>query len=335
MSNIAVIGSGAWGTALALSFARNPAHRIALWSHSTGVANTISGTRENTQFLPGFTLPDSIQPTIDMAEALRGAEIVVTVVPSHHARRVYSNLLPLLEPSQILVSATKGIEDETYLRMSEVIAELLLTRSLTLPVAVLSGPSFAQEVAAGSPTAVTLACTDHDVAVHLQQAFTGPTLRVYTSDDVVGVEIGGSLKNVIAIASGIVTGLELGTNSAAALITRGLAEMTRLAIACGGRGETLSGLAGIGDLVLTCTGGLSRNRGVGIALGQGRTLPEVVAALHGKVAEGIRTTRAALGLAREHGVEMPITEQVAQILYDHKPPKVAMRDLLARPGRNE
>jgi glycerol-3-phosphate dehydrogenase (NAD(P)+) len=335
MSNIAVIGSGAWGTALALSFARNPAHHISLWSHSANVAETISLTRENANFLPGFPVPDSIHVTTQLDEALTGAEIIVTAVPSHHARRVYSQLLPLLQPNQILVSATKGIEDETYLRMSEVIAELLASRNLALPIAVLSGPSFAQEVAAGSPTAVTLACTDLEIAQQLQAAFTSPSLRIYSSDDVTGVEIGGSLKNVIAIASGIVTGLDLGTNSAAALITRGLAEVTRLAIACGGRGETLSGLAGIGDLVLTCTGGLSRNRAVGIALGHGQTLPEIVASLHGKVAEGIRTTRAAQGLARQHQVEMPITDQVAQILYDHKSPKIAIRDLLARPGRNE
>jgi glycerol-3-phosphate dehydrogenase (NAD(P)+) len=335
MSNIAVVGSGAWGTALALSFSRNPLHQITLWSHSAGVASAITHTRENAQFLPGYPLPDSIYATSNLAEAISGADIIVTVVPSHHTRRVYMDMLPLLLPSHVLVSATKGIEDESYLRMSQVIAEVIAARSLVLPVGVLSGPSFAQEVAAGNPTAVTLACADHDVALLLQQAFTSPAMRIYTSDDVTGVEIGGSLKNVIAIASGIVTGLNLGTNSAAALITRGLAEITRLAIACGGRGETLSGLAGIGDLVLTATGGLSRNRAVGIALGHGQNLNEVVAGLHGKVAEGIRTTHAALGLARLHHVEMPITDQVAQILYNNKPPKIAIRDLLARPGRDE
>ena len=198
MSNIAVIGSGAWGTALALSFAKNPIHRLTLWAHSANVAETISATRENSHFLPGFPLPETIHATSQLEEAVVGAEIIVTAVPSHHARRVFSQLGPLLQPNQVLVSATKGIEDETYLRMSEVIAELLLTRSLALPIAVLSGPSFAEEVAAGRPTAVTLACADLEIAQQLQAAFTGPALRIYSSDDVTGVEIGGSLKNVIA-----------------------------------------------------------------------------------------------------------------------------------------
>jgi glycerol-3-phosphate dehydrogenase (NAD(P)+) len=240
---------------------------------------------------------------------------------------------PHLRPQQVIVSATKGIEEETHLRMSEVIASVFAPAAPV--IAVLSGPSFAQEVAAGNPTAVTLACLDSPTALLLQQAFSSPAMRVYTSDDVIGVEIGGSLKNVIALAAGMVTGLDLGPNSAAALITRGLAEITRLAVACGGRAETLSGLAGLGDLVLTATGGLSRNRTVGLALGKGELLPDVIASLHGKVAEGIRTTRAALGLARQHGVEMPITEQIGEILYNNKPPRTAMRDLLARPGRTE
>jgi glycerol-3-phosphate dehydrogenase (NAD(P)+) len=333
MSNISILGSGAWGTALALSFARDPRNRVTLWSHSESVALTLQNQRENQHFLPGFQLPASIEVTSSLDAALRDAEIVLTAVPSHHARRVFQQMAPHLLPSQVIVSATKGIEDGTYLRMSQVIAEVVAGRCAA--IGVLSGPSFAQEVAAGNPTAVTLACLDHSVALKLQQAFSGPAFRVYTSDDVTGVEIGGSLKNVIAIASGMVTGLELGTNSVAALITRGLAEITRLAVACGGHAETLSGLAGLGDLVLTATGGLSRNRTVGIALGKGQTLPEIVAGLHGKVAEGIRTTHAALGLARSLDVEMPITEQVGEILYENKPPKIAMRDLLARPGRVE
>jgi glycerol-3-phosphate dehydrogenase (NAD(P)+) len=333
MSNIAVIGSGAWGTALALTFARNPMNRVTLWSHNPAAALSMQQQRENLHFLPGFALPECIRITSSLEEALVDAEVVLTAVPSHHTRHVFQEMAPHLRHAQLIVSATKGIEDETYLRMSEVMADVLSPRHPV--IGVLSGPSFAQEVAACSPTAVTLACASHDAAVHLQQAFSSPAMRVYTSDDVIGVEIGGSLKNVIALASGMVAGLELGTNSAAALITRGLAEITRLAIACGGRGETLSGLAGMGDLVLTATGGLSRNRTVGMALGRGQSLPEIVANLHGKVAEGIRTTRAALGLARHFGVEMPITEQVGKILYEGKPPKVAMRDLLARPGRTE
>lgn len=332
MSDIAVIGSGAWGTALALTFARNPLNRVTLWSHSVAVAETLLGTRENRQFLPGFQLPESIRVTSSLHEALVGAEVVLTAVPSHHMRHVLTEMLPHLRPEQVIVSATKGIEDETYLRMSEVIAGMLPRETI---IAALSGPSFAQEVAAGNPTAITLACQDEQTALALQQAFSSPAMRVYTSDDVIGVEIGGSLKNIIALAAGMVTGLELGPNSAAALITRGLAEITRLATASGGRAETLSGLSGLGDLVLTATGGLSRNRTVGVALGKGQSLPEIVAGLHGKVAEGIRTTRAALGLARRLYVEMPITEQVGAILYDNKPPKRAMRDLLARPGRTE
>lgn len=333
MSKIAVVGSGAWGTALALSFARNPLNQVALWSHSDAVAATLNQKRENEHFLPGFVLPDKIEVTCDLSAAIAGAEIVLTAVPSHHARRVLGEMRPHLLPEQVVVSATKGIEDESYLRMSQIIAEVLQKGSDS--IAVLSGPSFAQEVAAANPTAVTVACTRHETAVELQHYLSGPALRIYTSDDIIGVEIGGALKNVIAIASGIVTGLELGANSAAALITRGLAEITRLAVACGGRAETLSGLAGLGDLVLTATGGLSRNRSVGVALGTGQELPEIVSGLHGKVAEGIRTTRAALGLARQHGIEMPITHQIGEILYEHKPPRTAMRDLLARPGRDE
>jgi glycerol-3-phosphate dehydrogenase (NAD(P)+) len=336
MSRIAVIGSGAWGTALALSLSHHKSHHVRLWSHSEIVAESIRTSRENSHFLPGFSIPEKILITTSMREAAADAEIVLTVAPSHHVRHVYSELLPLLNSEQILVSATKGIEDQSYLRMSQVIAEVLAKRKLDLPVAVLSGPSFAQEVAAGRPTAVTLALAgNHLLAERLQADFTSPALRIYTSEDVTGVEIGGSLKNVIAIASGIVAGLGLGSNSAAALITRGLAEITRLAVASGGRAETLSGLAGIGDLVLTATGALSRNRAVGLGLGHGQSLPEIVAGLHGKVAEGIRTTRAALGLARLNSVEMPITEQVAAILYDDKPPLRAISDLLARPGRDE
>ena len=235
-------------------------------------------------------------------------------MPSEHLRATYEHFAPLLRADQIIVSATKGIEDHTLLRMSEVIQETLAKQSLDLPIGVLSGPSFAQEVAAGSPTALTIASTDNVLAARIQREFSGATLRLYTNDDVVGVELGGALKNVIAIASGIVTGLGLGHNTAAALITRGIAEITRLAIACGGRRETLAGLSGIGDLVLTCTGSLSRNRLVGIELGKGRQLDEILEGLHGKVAEGVRTTFAACGLARKHGIEMPITEQMAAIL---------------------
>jgi len=256
-------------------------------------------------------------------------------MPSEHLRVIYQQIAPLLGSNQGLISATKGIEDGTHLRMSEVMSEVLLAHGLQLPIAVLSGPTFAYEVAAGLPTALTAASSDASFAERVQKDFSSQRLRVYTNEDVVGVELGGALKNVIAIATGIAAGLELGHNAMAALITRGIAEVTRLAVACGGRGETLAGLSGIGDLVLTCTGSLSRNRSVGIALGQGRNLDETLKSLGGKVAEGIRTTPAALGLARRHGIEMPITEQMDAILRTNKHPRDAMRDLMSRPGRDE
>lgn len=335
MSRIAVMGSGAWGTAIALSLAKRGGHDVALWSHSMDVSETIRECGENKAFLPGFAIPKSICVTASIEEALRDAEIVVSVMPSHHVRASYEQFAPFLRSGQLLVSATKGIEDETLLRMSEVIADVLDGFGLSLPVGVLSGPSFAQEVAAGYPTAITIASADAELAALVQREFGSQALRLYTNDDVVGVELGGALKNVIAIAAGIVAGLGLGHNSAAALITRGIAETTRLAVACGGRSETLAGLSGIGDLVLTCTGTLSRNRTVGIELGKGRRLAEILAGLHGKVAEGVRTTSAALGLARKHNVEMPITEQVAAILDEDKSPQEAMRELMSRPGRDE
>ncbi len=291
---------------------------------------------ENTVFLSGFPVPKSIRTTPNIEEALRDAEIVVSVMPSHHVRASYEQFASHLHAGQLLVSATKGIEDGTLLRMSEVIADVLVNSELSLPIGVLSGPSFAQEVAAGFPTAITVASQNAGLATRVQREFGSQTLRLYTNEDVVGVELGGALKNVIAIAAGIVSGLGLGHNSAAALITRGIAENNlRLAVACGGRSETLSGLSGIGDLVLTCTGSLSRNRTVGIELGKGCKLAEILAGLHGKVAEGVRTTSAALGLARHYGVEMPITEQVAAILQEDKSPLDAMRELMSRPGRDE
>jgi glycerol-3-phosphate dehydrogenase (NAD(P)+) len=236
----------------------------------------------------------------------------------------------MLTRDQIVVSATKGLEETSLLRMSQVIASLTNN-----PYGVLSGPSFAAEVAAGIPTAIVAAAATTTVALTIQREFSSSTLRLYTNDDVAGVELGGALKNVIALAAGVVNGLDLGYNAGAALITRGIAEMTRLAVACGGRRQTLAGLSGIGDLVLTCTGSLSRNRTVGTELGKGRALPEILAGLEGKVAEGVRSTAAALGLAARYGVEMPITEQMDAILHRGKSPREAIRDLMARPGRDE
>lgn len=336
MSRIAIIGSGSWGTAIALGLARRGDHAIALWSHSAAIAEAIRTERENTTYLPGFSIPSQVISESNLASALAGAEIVISVIPSQHARTVYQQMAGLLTPEQLIVSATKGIEDGTFLRMSQVIEQVLAdSHHAQMQCAVLSGPSFAQEVAAGAPTAITIAATDNQVASHLQEALSAPALRLYTNDDVIGVELGGALKNVIAIAAGIASGLGLGHNSAAAIITRGVAEITRLAVACGGQRETLAGLSGLGDLVLTCTGPLSRNRSVGVELGKGRQLPEILAQLRGKVAEGVRTTSAALGLAHEYGVEMPITEQMSAILNHGKSPQDAIRELMARPGREE
>jgi glycerol-3-phosphate dehydrogenase (NAD(P)+) len=334
MSKISILGGGAWGTAIALSLARRGGHELTLWTHSEETASSIHATRENSGFLPGFIIPGTIAVTTDPELAIVPAEILVSVMPSHHVRASYQDFAPWLRPGQVLVSATKGIEDGSYLRVSQIIAEVLAQRDLQLPCAVLSGPSFAQEVAAGSPTAVTIASADPEIAARVQREFSSATLRLYTNDDVIGVELGGALKNVIAIAAGVVSGLGLGHNSTAALITRGIAEVTRLAIACGGRRETLAGLSGLGDLVLTCTGALSRNRRVGVELGKGLPLAAILDQLKGKVAEGVRTTSAALGLAQLHGVELPIAEQVAATLKG-KSPVQAMQELMVRPGREE
>ena len=330
MSRIAILGAGAWGTALALSLARRGGHELCLWSHSAPLAEQLADAGENLRYLPGFTLPVDIQITSDLPRAIFEADILLCVTPSQHLRGVITHIAPLLTRNQIILSATKGIEETTFLRMSQVVAAVANN-----PFAVLSGPSFAQEVAAGMPTAVVAASTSLPIAQTIQRDFTSPSLRVYTNDDVPGVELGGAMKNVIALAAGVANGLSLGYNSSAALITRGIAEMTRLAIACGGRRQTLAGLSGVGDLVLTCTGSLSRNRAVGIELGRGRALPDIIASLNGKVAEGVGSTAAALGLAARYAVEMPITEQMDAILHHNKSPREAIRELMSRPGRDE
>jgi glycerol-3-phosphate dehydrogenase (NAD(P)+) len=331
VSRIAVIGAGAWGTALSIVLARGGRHQVRLWAYEREVCDSIQARRTNDLFLPGFNIPDGIEATNSLPSALEGCSFVLAVMPSHHARALYSAMRTSLPPEVIIVSATKGLEQETYKRMTEVAAEA----HGGARIAALSGPSFAKEVARGDPTALTIACSDSEVAAFLQREFSDPMFRVYTNDDVIGVELGGALKNVIAIAAGIAEGLGFGHNTAAALITRGLAEMTRLAVACGARRETLAGLSGMGDLVLTCTGGLSRNRTVGAELGRGRKLPEIMAGMHGMVAEGVLTTDAALGLARKHGIEMPISEQMQEILHAQKSPREAIRDLMSRPGKDE
>jgi len=330
LSRITILGAGAWGTALALTLARRGGHDIALWSHSPVLAEQLSETGENILYLPGFTLPAGIAVTADLPGAIFEADTIVCAMPSQRLRGIVAHVAPLLTRNQLLVSAAKGIEEDTFLRMTQVIASITNN-----PSAVLSGPTFAQEVAAGTPSAIVAASMEARFAQAIQRDFSSSTLRVYTNDDVAGVELGGALKNVIALASGVVTGLNLGHNSVAALITRGIAEMTRLAVGCGGRRQTLAGLSGIGDLVLTCTGALSRNRSVGIELGRGRKLDDILAGMHGKVAEGVRSTAATLGLAARYGVEMPITEQVDAILHHNKKPADAIRELMSRPGRDE
>jgi glycerol-3-phosphate dehydrogenase (NAD(P)+) len=334
MSRVVVLGSGAWGTAIALALHRRGGHHISLWAHSPEAAREIADVRENTLFLPGFPIPSAIDITGGHS-AVAQAEIVVSVVPSEFLRPTLTRLRTHLHNGQFIVSATKGVEDRTFLRMTQVISQILEPAGLLLSIGAFSGPSFALEVAQGQPTAVTVAFSDPEIATLVQQEFSSETLRLYTSTDVIGVELGGALKNVIAIAAGIAAGVGLGHNSTAALMTRGIAEITRLAVACGGRRETLAGLSGVGDLVLTCTGSLSRNRTVGHALGQGRNLPEILQSLGGKVAEGVLTTRAALGLARQHKIEMPITEQMELILNEGKDPREAIKDLMLRPGKDE
>ena len=336
MSKIAVIGAGAWGTGLGIVLGRKGTHQVRLWAHETDVCESIAQTRINEKFLPGRQIPESVAATSDLSIALEGAEIVVSVMPSQHCRALFQRMLVMIPQSALIVSATKGLEENSLLRMTEVIADVLRRDDGFMPpIGTLSGPSFAQEVARGDPTAITIASQDGGLLRTVQQEFSDSTFRIYTNHDVAGVELGGALKNTVAIAAGICDGLGLGYNSAAALITRGLAEMTRLVVACGGKAETMAGLAGLGDLVLTCTGGLSRNRSVGVELGRGKKLPEIVAGMHGMVAEGIFTTTAAVGLARARGVEMPITEQMYAILHDGKSPREAIQALMMRSGKSE
>lgn len=336
MSEIAVIGAGAWGTALSIVAGRNGNHRVRLWAHEKEVCASVEDSHVNDLFLPEQIIPRSVHATNDLAEALRGAEIVISVMPSNHCRRLFQNMQPFVRPEMLFVSATKGLEDGSLARMTEVITQVLFEqKKFPARIGAMSGPSFAKEVARGDPSAITIASQDPELAQSVQQTLSDPRFRLYTNPDVIGVELGGSLKNVIAIAAGVCDGLGLGHNSVAALITRGLAEMTRLVVACGGKRETMSGLAGLGDLVLTCTGGLSRNRSVGVELGRGRQLPDIIAGMHGMVAEGVLTTSAAVGLARSRGVEMPISEKMHAILHDGKSPREAIHELMTRSAKSE
>jgi glycerol-3-phosphate dehydrogenase (NAD(P)+) len=332
MKTIAIIGGGSWGTALSLILGKK-GHRVRLWVFEEELVELINRERRNPLYLPEFELPANVEATKLLQDSLRDAQIVLTVVPSHHCRSVYEAMRPFLKADMVFVSATKGIENETLLRMSEVI-EAVVGTSFQPRVAVISGPSFAREVARGDPTAIVVSSRDSEVVRWVQEELSLPSLRLYSNSDVVGVELGGAVKNVIAIAAGVCKGLGFGANSMAALITRGLAEMTRLAVACGGQRETMAGLSGMGDLVLTCTGELSRNRSVGVQLGRGQKLEDVIGGMR-MVAEGILTTPASLALARKHRVEMPITQQMDQVLHHGKSPRDAIRELMERPLTSE
>jgi len=326
---VAVIGAGGWGTALAKILSEN-ALEVVLWCREEDVRRSIAERGENDRFLPGIALPASLRTTGSLEEAVLGAEVLLLAVPSPYVRSVASELAPWARGAANVVSATKGLEETTHLRMSEVISQTLEGAA---PV-VLSGPTFAREVALGEPTALVAASAALEGAKKIQACFSTPSFRIYTNDDVLGVELGGALKNVIALAAGVATGLGLGHNPKAALMTRGLAEISRLVEAMGGRRETLAGLAGMGDLVLTCTGHLSRNRQVGIELGKGRSLEDVLGGME-QVAEGVRTTHAAVALAKEHGVEMPIVHQMERLLRGETTPEDVMRDLMTRPLKSE
>jgi glycerol-3-phosphate dehydrogenase (NAD(P)+) len=331
MSEIAVVGAGAWGTGLAIVLGRKSTHHVRLWAHETEVVDCITRARVNEKFLPGRIVPESVVASSNLELVVEDAQIIVSVMPSQHCRGLFERMKPRLSRQSLIVSATKGLEEGSLFRMSEVIQTVLGDAA----IGALSGPSFAQEVARGDPTAITIASGDSGLLRTVQQEFSDSSFRVYTNSDVIGVELGGALKNIVAIAAGICDGLGLGHNSVAALITRGLAEMTRLVVACGGRADTMAGLAGLGDLVLTCTGGLSRNRSVGVELGRGKKLPEIIGGMHGMVAEGVFTTTAAVGLARARAVQMPITEQMHAILHQGKSPREAIQELMSRTGKSE
>lgn len=334
MKRIAILGGGSWGTALAIVLSRaHKAHEISWWIRDAALAESSHRERENKLYLPGHKIPESVHISHNAAAVLEDTAVVIGAVPAAHGRHVYAHVLPHLLPGASIVSATKGLEPSSHARVSEVISQIV-TPKYAPRIAVLSGPSFAAEVAAGEPTAIVLASSDLVLASELQEEFAAPNFRLYTNEDVLGVELAGAMKNVIAIAAGACQGLGLGSNPLAALITRGLAEMTRLATTLGARQGTLSGLAGLGDLVLTCTGSLSRNRHVGIELGKGRSLAAILEEMK-MVAEGVSTAGALLALATEAGIELPITEQVEAILHQGRSPREAIRSIMQRPLKRE
>ncbi len=328
LERAAVVGAGAWGTALAAHLVR-AGHPVTLWALEPEVVQEIASAGRNSLFLPGVELPPQLRATGDLAACVDGASLVIVATPSEFSRATYQRLRESLPQEAVVLSATKGLEIDTLRRMTEVAAEALPGHT----IAAISGPSFALEVAREQPTAVVVACREDGVADDLQRALSTRRFRIYSSRDLVGVELGGALKNVIAIAAGVVDGLGYGHNTVAALLTRGLAEITRLAVALGGRAETLAGLAGLGDLVLTATGDLSRNRRVGQALGAGKSVAEALASR--SVAEGVRTTLAACALADRTGVDMPIARQMKAVLHEGKTPREAVDELMLRTLKRE
>jgi len=330
--NIGVIGAGAWGTALAKHLAEKGL-QVRLWAYEQEVVNAVNTSHENSIFLPGAKLPRTLKATSSVAEAVEDGDGILFVVPSHVTRQVLKSLVPCLPGSIPLISATKGIEEDTSKLMTQVMEEVL-PPSMAPMIMALSGPSFAAELSAGKPTAVCLAGRDPELVRRFQQALMTPALRVYADGDMLGVQLGGALKNVMALAAGVVDGLDLGLNARAALITRGLAEIIRLGVAMGADPRTFYGLSGVGDLVLTCTGGLSRNHTVGVRLGQGEKLETILSGMQA-VAEGVRTAHAALGLARRYGVDMPITQEINAVLFEGKSCRKAVSDLMEREAKPE
>lgn len=323
---IAVIGAGSWGTALAV-LAQRCGHDVALWAHDPEVAETIRARHENSVYLAGVPIADSIAPTADLAAAVDGSDVVLMATPSHHFRSVLQQIAGVSDGRLRLISSSKGIENDTLLRMSEISAAILGDRLAAFGV--ISGPSFALEVAKGHPTAAVFAAADTRWSEQMQAALSCASFRLYRNEDVTGVEVAGAMKNVIAIAAGVVEGTGLGANTMAALVTRGLSEIRRLGVAVGGRAETFAGLAGMGDLILTCTGALSRNRSLGVRLGKGESLESILESTR-TVAEGVKTTRSARDLAKRVGIEMPITREMYGLLYEHVPPADAIRRLMSR-----
>jgi glycerol-3-phosphate dehydrogenase (NAD(P)+) len=329
---VAVIGAGSWGTALANLLALK-GHAVTIWSYEADVADAINRTHENAKYMRGVGLQPGVQSTVELGRAVTDADVVLNVTPSQHVRRVMTDAATHMRDDVLVVSASKGIETSSLKTMAQVLEEVLPGTS-GAHACFLSGPSFALEVARQMPTAVAMASHHLESALRAQQLFQAPYFRVYTNPDVIGVELGGALKNVIAIAAGMATGLQLGHNALAALITRGLAEIARLGIARGANPLTFSGLAGMGDLILTCTGELSRNRSVGVALGQGKTIEEILGAMF-MVAEGVETTRAAHALARQAGIEMPIVAEMHGVMFEGRTPRAALENLMLREPKPE